>query len=301
MRLEAHHISTPRKIAIVLIVVAVFVVFGFAAVRRPSVPEALYSVSAAPAEIKASTDGRAGLSDSDIATLKGFVSNSTGSQLSYTRLPDGYHVGTATERFARPALSLIKLYIADYVLEHGTVKQQAQAIEMIKASDDETAEKLYEAYPQAIDDVADKYGLLSTRSNESWGYSVTSTYDVVLFIIEKLKTDPDSPLLDAMRHPDAVAADGYPQDFGTSVLPGVRGSKWGWSNDLELHSSVSFGDNYVVAAAVTGSADDLTRLVVNQMVPVFGQSLRRLAPPEAAESTSTRPRPTPTTTSKRKS
>lgn len=169
MRLEAHHISTPRKIAIMLIVVAVFCCVRVRCGAPPVGAGGLYSVSAAPAEIKASTDGRAGLSDSDIATLKGFVSNSTGSQLSYTRLPDGYHVGTATERFARPALSLIKLYIADYVLEHGTVKQRAQAIEMIKASDDETAEKLYEAYPQAIDDVADKYGLLSTRSNESWG------------------------------------------------------------------------------------------------------------------------------------
>ena len=60
-----------------------------------------------------------------------FVENSTGSQVSFYRLSDGHRTGTATERFARPALSLIKLYIAEYVLEHGSVAEQYQADQIV--------------------------------------------------------------------------------------------------------------------------------------------------------------------------
>ncbi len=197
--------------------------------------------------------------------LGAFVENSTGSQVSYFRLSDGYHTGTATERFARPALSLIKLYIADYVLEHGTLTERYEAIEMISSSDDASAEELYERYPESVEETARKYGLLSTRGDERWGYSVTSTYDVVKFVATLLEEDPTSPILVAMAQASPVATDGYGQDFGTSELPGVIGTKWGWSDDRELHSSVSFGENFVVAAAVTGSADDLTQLVERQL------------------------------------
>lgn len=194
-----------------------------------------------------------------------FVQYSTGSQVTYVRLADGFHAGTATERFARPALSLIKLYIADYVLEHGTLKEQFEAIAMISSSDDTSAEELHQKYPEAIEETAEKYGLLSTRSHERWGYSVTSTYDAVTFIAALLDEDPTHPILVAMAGSDEVAADGYEQDFGTAVLPGVIGTKWGWSDDRQLHSSVSFGTDFVVAAAVTGSAKELTRLVEHQL------------------------------------
>lgn len=194
-----------------------------------------------------------------------FVQYSTGSQVTYVRLTDGFHAGTATERFARPALSLIKLYIADYVLEHGTLKEQFEAIAMISSSDDTSAEELHQKYPEAIEETAEKYGLLSTRSHERWGYSVTSTYDAVTFIAALLDEDPTHPILVAMAGSDEVAADGYEQDFGTAVLPGVIGTKWGWSDDRQLHSSVSFGTDFVVAAAVTGSAKELTRLVEHQL------------------------------------
>lgn len=202
------------------------------------------------------TDGR---------ELTAFVENPTGSQISFHRLSDGERTGTATERFARPALSLIKLYIAEYVIENGTFAEQYAAINMISASDDRTAGELYRKYPDSIDEVAKKYGLLSTRAHESWGYSMTSTYDVVSFISRLIEEDPTHPVLVAMAEATPVAADGYGQDFGTSVLPGVIGTKWGWSDDRDLHSSVSFSEDYVVAAAVTGSADDLTDLVELQL------------------------------------
>lgn len=197
--------------------------------------------------------------------LDSFVENSTGSQITFLRLSDGARTGTDTERFARPALSLIKLYIAEYVIENGTFTEQYAAIDMISSSDDGTAAELYRKYPESIDEVAKKYGLLSTRAHDRWGYSVTSTYDVVSFIAQLVEEDPTHPILVAMAEATPIAADGYGQDFGTSVLPGVIGSKWGWSDDRDLHSSVSFGENFVVAAALTGSADDLTELVESQL------------------------------------
>lgn len=201
----------------------------------------------------------------------GFIENSTGSQVSYLNLEDGFRTGTATERFARPALSLSKLYIADYVLEHGTTEEKFLAVDMVSSSSDISAQTLFEKYPDAIDDTADKYGLLSTRGADRWGYSVTSTFDVVKFVAALLEEDPSSPVLVAMAASDEVAADGYAQNWGTDVLPGVLGTKWGWSDDYQLHSSVSFGEDFVVAAAVTGDAEDLTQLVEKQLGEVDGR------------------------------
>ncbi len=205
--------------------------------------------------------------------LDSFVENSTGSQVSFYRISDGYRTGTATERFARPALSLIKLYIAAYVIEHGTLAEQYDAITMISSSSDKVAGQLYRAYPDSIDEVAEEYGLLSTRAADRWGFSVTSTWDAVNFIAQLLEEDPTHPILVAMAEATPIAADGYGQDFGTSVLPGVIGTKWGWSDKRDLHSSVSFGENFVVAAAVTGTADDLTDLVEFQLKDEIEEAL----------------------------
>lgn len=197
-----------------------------------------------------------------------------GSQVSFYRLSDGHRTGTATERFARPALSLSKLYIADYVLEHGSLTEQYEAIEMISSSDDLSADDLYEKYPTSITEVAQKYGLTATRADDQWGYSVTSTYDVVSFIAQLMKKDPTHPILVAMAEASPVAADGYGQDFGTSTLPEVIGTKWGWSDAGDLHSSVSFGENFVVAAAVTGTSNDLTDLVEFQLTDEVDEAAR---------------------------
>jgi hypothetical protein len=213
-----------------------------------------------------SIEGRNGQSEH-----RDFVENSTGSQVTFLRLSDDLTRGTATERFARPALSLGKLYIADYVLDHGSTEEKFSALGMLSNSSDAIATELYETYPDSIDRTADKYGLLSTRGAAQWGNSVTSTYDVVSFIADVIRDDPTSPILVAMATSAPLAADGYPQDFGTAVLPGVLGTKWGWSDDGMLHSSVSFGEDFVAAAAVTGTADDLTTLVESQLTDLVEQ------------------------------
>lgn len=230
---------------------------------------------AAPSSSSEEVDARgaraAGSDDAANSEYAGFIENSTGSQVSYLSLDDDFRTGTATERFARPALSLSKLYIADYVLERGTVEEKFLAVDMVSSSSDASAQELFEKYPEAIDATADKYGLLSTRGADRWGYSVTSTFDVVKFVSALLQDDPTSPILVAMAASDEVAADGYAQNWGTDVLAGVYGTKWGWSDDYQLHSSVSFGEDFVVAAAVTGDAEDLTQLVEKQLGEVAGK------------------------------
>ncbi|CAB0743629.1 hypothetical protein FRC0119_00778 [Corynebacterium diphtheriae] len=186
-------------------------------------------------------------------------------QITYVDLRTGAHLGSGAERLARASLSLSKLYIADYVFDHGTQKEKEQAVEMIRKSDDDIADKLFDAHPNCIDSVAKKYQLEATQTYGRWGYSYTSTYDVVHFIVSLLRTDPDSPVLEAMRNVAPKAADGTDQDFGTAILSGVQGSKFGWSTDGELHSSVSFGEDFVVAVSSMGSADDLTQLVKTQL------------------------------------
>ncbi len=242
-----------------VVALVAFVAMPFAAVYGGAQP-ALGQAELSSAGIY--QDGTQPLQQGEVDT---FVENTTGSQVTVFRMHDGFHTGSATERFARPALSLIKLYIAEYVLEHGELKDRADALEMIRSSDDKIAEKLFEKYPESIDTTAKEYGLISTKSRDTWGYSVTSTYDVVSFVSQKLRRNRNDPILRAMKESDAVAADGYKQNFGTAILPGVIGTKWGWSNDLTLHSSVSYGDDFVVAVAISGTAEDLTDLVELQV------------------------------------
>ncbi|KAA8722512.1 hypothetical protein [Corynebacterium phocae] len=200
--------------------------------------------------------------------LKGpveLVESNGSAQLSYMRLSDGMRMATANEHTARPALSIIKLYIAAYVVDEGELEDKYSAVEMITSSNDDLAAALFEAYPESIGATAAKYGLKSTRAADRWGLSVTSTYDVMSFISQLLKEDPLHPVLVAMAQSDAYAADGYPQNYGTVTLSNVLGSKWGWSNDKDLHASVSFGRNFVVAAAIEGTAEELTDFVAKEV------------------------------------
>jgi hypothetical protein len=55
------------------------------------------------------------------------------------------------------------------------------------------------------------------------------------------------------------STDGYAQNFGTALLPGVIGTKWGWTDDRSsAHASASFGTDFVVAASTYGSAEQLS-------------------------------------------
>lgn len=217
-------------------------------------------------------------------------------QISVYDRTTGRHLGTVSERFARPCLSLCKLYIAEYVYAHGSDEQQRQATTMLRASDDDIATELFRAFPSSIDTVAKQYHLSSTfEADGRWGYSFTSMYDVVSFVAQLLESNPDSPVLAAMRRTDPVAADGSKQNFGTAVLPDAEGSKFGWSNAKDLHASVTFGPNYVAAAAVYGSADDLTKLVRREVLPFTQSEPWHGSKREGTEETIPKPRPERTT------
>lgn len=219
--------------------------------------------------------------------------------ITYYRIETGMHMGSPTEHTPRYALSLIKLYIATYVIEHGSFEDKYLALEMIADSSDESAGQLFKKYPRSIDSIAKEYGLTSTSAGKDWGHSKTSTYDVVRFIVQLMEDDPTHPVLVAMAHADEVSADGYQQDYGTAALSDVVGTKWGWSDSKDRHSSVSFSENFVVAASIEGSADELTSYVRKEITGknlVKGNNLNKeaLANPEAFSST---PTPSSTTTS----
>lgn len=236
----------------------------------------------------------------ELGTDVKFVETNGAAQLSYYRINDGMRLGTASESVARPALSLIKLYLAAYVLEKGTVEEKYEALEMLTDSSDKSANELYERYPESVNAIAAEYNLTSTRGAKRWGYSVTSTYDVVNFVAALIAKDPTHPVLVAMSQPETVSEDGYKQDFGTARLSNVIGTKWGWSDDKSLHSSVSFGKNFVVAAAVTGSADDLTKFVRNQVTPqALKDATTRLLQEKEKAALAGRDAAAPTTTNRR--
>ena len=194
-----------------------------------------------------------------------FLKGDEDHSISYICLHDGMYMGSAAEHDPRPALSLIKLYIATYVIEQGEYEDKYEALGMIASSSDKSAEELFKKYPDSIDKIAKEYDLESTKAGETWGYSETSTYDVASFISQLIKRDETHPVLVAMSHADPVSEDGYDQDYGTAKLSNVVGSKWGWSNDKSINSSVSFGKNFVAAASINGSANDLTDYVKSEI------------------------------------
>ncbi|AKE41878.1 putative secreted protein [Corynebacterium kutscheri] len=186
------------------------------------------------------------------------------SQFTAISLGDGTWQGTSSQRLARSALSLSKLYIADYVLSHGTLIERGMVEPMIRESNDDMATILFQRYPESIAEIAKKYHLYSTKPAEHWGYSQTSSFDVAYFLYQLIRNNPQSPILEWMRTIAPAAADGTEQNFGTALLNGVEGSKLAWSNDHTLFSSASFGDGYVVVAMVQGDADDLNHYVQAQ-------------------------------------
>ena len=135
-----------------------------------------------------------------------FLEGDEGHSITYIRLHDGMHMGSASEHEARPALSLIKLYIATYVIEKGEYEDKYEALDMIASSSDKSAEDLFDKYPDSIDAIADEFHLESTKAGEQWGYSQTSTYDVASFISQLIDRDETHPVLVAMAHADPTVS-----------------------------------------------------------------------------------------------
>ncbi|WP_037158736.1 hypothetical protein [Rhodococcoides fascians] len=177
--------------------------------------------------------------------------------ISFEHSPSGLRVGTANENDARPGLSTVKLYLADYALRHGdgSAGDRDLAARMIQSSDDGAASALDSKYPNAIDATAAEFGLPSTSRGGFWGSSYTSTADTVRFLEAKKRTDPASPILGWMNSSSPVATDGTQQDWGTGELADVTGTKWGWADDASsVVASASIGDGFSVAANTYGSA-----------------------------------------------
>ncbi|TNL99286.1 hypothetical protein [Corynebacterium tapiri] len=153
----------------------------------------------------------------------------------------------------------MKMYIADFVFRVGSPEDVAAAATMLRNSDDRIATDLYRKYPASITDTASRYGLTDTKSAPHWGNSTTSTYDSVKFLEAKKRENPGDLVLINLAQASPRAADGYRQDFGTAHLPGVIGTKFGWSDDhRSYHATASYGVDFSVAAQINGTADQLT-------------------------------------------
>lgn len=204
-------------------------------------------------------------------TPQGTIDAPGRTQISFTHTPSGTHYGTANENEARPGLSIVKLYIADYVFKHGTEADKAKATEMVRYSDDNIASELYGRYPDSINATAREYGLSNTHGAGHWGKSTTSSADTVKFLEAKKRENTSDPVLVAMSTASPVAADGYRQDYGTATLPGVIGTKWGWSDDRQsVHASASIGPNFSVAANTYGTKETHTSDVQNAFDGTLG-------------------------------
>ena len=167
---------------------------------------------------------------------------------------NGEVIETPGAHESRASLSIVKLYLGHWVLQHGAPEDKALVYEMIRSSHDGIASNLDRKYRQAIPDTIGRFRLAETNYRGRWGDTTTSVHDMAAFV-RAVRTDPAArPLIDGMRNPAAVAADGYPQNFGTATLPGIEGTKFGWSDKRDVHATVSFGPGFVVAAHTFGSA-----------------------------------------------
>ena len=174
------------------------------------------------------------------------------------RYADGTVVSTPNGHESRPALSLVKLYLGTWVLKYGAPEDKARVENMIRFSEDATASDLERKYPQAIPGIIGEYQLGETHHNGYWGNTTTSTEDLARFV-GAISTDPAAaPIMKGMATAAPAASDGYRQDFGTARIPAILGTKFGWSEDGQVHATASFGPGYTVAANTYGSPADLT-------------------------------------------
>ena len=167
---------------------------------------------------------------------------------------NGEVIETPGAHESRASLSIVKLYLGHWVLQHGAPEDKALVYEMIRSSHDGIASNLDRKYRQAIPDTIGRFRLAETNYRGRWGDTTTSVHDMAAFV-RAVRTDPAArPLIDGMRNPAAVAADGYPQNFGTATLPGIEGTKFGWSDKRDVHATVRFGSAQV-------HTDDVRRAV----------------------------------------
>ena len=172
------------------------------------------------------------------------------------------HVGSPNQDEARPALSEVKLLMADHALHVGDGSDELRGLceRMIRFSDDDAALEVWNRFgAESIDSPARVYGLPATHAGPSWGTSTTSAHDLTRFLDIKRATEPDSPVLRWMTEAGAIAADGTHQNWGTAQFSDVAGTKWGWSDTgAPVHASASWGHLFTVAAITYGTPEDQT-------------------------------------------
>ena len=167
----------------------------------------------------------------------------------------GRVIQTPNANEARPGLSIVKLYLADYALRKGDGSDRERYLSerMIRFSDDNAATIIDRKYPQAINSVAREFGLGNTWRGSRWGLSYTSAMDTARYLNKVRLSRPNSMILNWMRQASPVAADGTQQNWGTSTLPGVTGTKWGWSDYGDpTVASASIAPTYTAAAFTFG-------------------------------------------------
>lgn len=186
-----------------------------------------------------------------------------------------------------PAESQIKLLLGYWVLKNGTEADKATVEPMIRTSNDGTASFLSGKYPQAIPETINAFGLRHTVAGARWGWATTTMNDLTQFLTA-IRYDPlAAPLLSGMEHSAPIAADGYPQNYGTFTVPRVWGTKFGWSDARDKNVTASYGDSFTIAAAVHGSAGELTAGVngvpLPEPVPVNNPAPAVVVPRPAAD------------------
>ncbi|MHA2787769.1 hypothetical protein ACXZ66_01260 [Corynebacterium sp. S7] len=180
---------------------------------------------------------------------------------------DGTVEASENAEESRPSLSLSKLYLGYWVIYNGSDEHKDQVEEMLRLSNDDMASEMDAAYPEAIDEVAEDFGLENTYRNGYWGVTRTSALDVATFIAE-IRWDPRAkPIFEAMSDSAQYAHDGFAQDYGTSQLPGVKGTKFGWSNDHETTATVSFGKEWTAASMTFGDTSAITKDTLKGFTP----------------------------------
>ncbi|ANE02901.1 hypothetical protein [Corynebacterium crudilactis] len=187
--------------------------------------------------------------------------------------PDGSVQESDNAEESRLALSLAKLYLGYFVLGNGTPEDAELVPDMIRYSDDFTADYLESQYPEAIPEVIEAFDLEDTEWAGFWGNATTSAVDIATFVSEIIEDPIAQPLLEAMSEPAEYASDGYAQNFGTFTLSDVSGTKFGWSDDLDVHSSVSFGPGFVIAANTMGDAETHTQDVQESVSSLYPEEV----------------------------
>jgi hypothetical protein len=107
----------------------------------------------------------------------------------------------------------------------------------------------------------------------------TSTADVATFLDIKQRTDAESPIFRWMATAGEKAVDGTAQDWGTARLPGVVGTKWGWSDPGQQEvASASFGPGFSVAARTRGTPEEQTADFIEALPGFMVAMLNRFSP-----------------------